>query len=32
LVYGCEAVLPLEIQIPSLRVSLTTEIMDEEKH
>ena len=32
LVYGCEAVLPLEIQIPSLRVALTTEMTNEEKH
>ena len=32
LVYGCEAVLPLEIQIPSLRVALTTEMTTEEKH
>ena len=32
LVYGCEAVLPLEIQIPSLRVTLTAEMTNEEKH
>jgi len=32
LVYGCDAVLPLKIQIPSLRVTLTTEMTDEEKH
>jgi len=32
LVYGCEAVLPLEIQIPSLRVALTTKMTNEEKH
>ena len=32
LVYGCEAVLQLEIQIPSLRVALTTRMTDEEKH
>ena len=32
LVYGCEAVLLLEIQIPSLRVTLTTEMTNEEKH
>ena len=32
LVYGCEAVLPLEIQIPSLCVALTTEMTNEEKH
>jgi len=31
LVYGCEAVLPLEIRIPSLRVALTVE-MANEKH
>ena len=30
--YGCEAVLPLEIQIPSLRVALTTRMADEEKY
>jgi len=32
LVYGVEAVLPLEIQIPSLRVALATEMTDEEQH
>jgi len=32
LVYGCEAVLPLEIQIPSLRVALTTRMAEEKKH
>ena len=32
LVYGCEAILPLEIQISSLRVALTAEITNEEKH
>jgi len=32
LVYGCEAILLLEIQISSLRVALTTEMTDEEKH
>ena len=32
LVYGCETVLPLEILIPSLRVALTTRMMDEEKY
>jgi len=32
LVYGCEAMLPLEIQIPSLRVALTAEMTKEEKH
>jgi len=32
LVYGYEAVLPPEIQIPSLRVALTMEMTDEEKH
>ena len=29
LVYGCEAVVPLEVQIPSLRVSLQNEITQE---
>jgi len=32
LVYGCEVVLSLEIQIPSLRVALTTEMTNGEKH
>ena len=32
LVYECEAVLSLEIQISSLRVALTTRMVDEEKH
>ena len=32
LIYGCEAVLPLEIQISSLSVALTTEMINEEKH
>ena len=32
LVYGHEAVLPLEIQIPSLRVALIMEMTDEEKY
>jgi len=32
LVYGCEVVLPLEIEIPSMRVTLTTRMVDEEKH
>jgi len=32
LVYGCEVVLLLEIQISSLRVALTTKMIDEEKH
>jgi len=32
LVYGCEVVLPLGIQIPSLYVALTTEMTNEEKH
>jgi len=32
LVYECEAVLPLKIQIPSLRVALTVEMTNEEKH
>jgi len=32
LVYGCKVVLPLEIQIPSLHVTLTAEMTNEEKH
>lgn len=32
LVYGCEAILTLEIQISSLGVSLTTKMTDEVKH
>ena len=32
LVYRCEAVLPLEIQISSLRVALMAEMTNEEKH
>jgi len=32
LVYGCEAILPLEIQILSLPVALTTKMIDKEKH
>jgi len=32
LVYGCEVVLPLEIQITSLQVALATEMTNEEKH
>ena len=32
LVYGCEVVLPLEFQILSLRVALTAEMTNEEKH
>ena len=32
LVNGCEAVLPLEIQIPSLCVALTMEMTNEEKN
>jgi len=32
LVYGCEVVLPLEIQIPSLLITLATKMMNEEKH
>ena len=32
LVYGCEAVLSLEIQIPSLHVALITEMTNEERH
>ena len=30
--YGCEAVLLLEVQISSLRIALTTKIADKEKH
>ena len=30
LVYGCEAVIPLEIQMPSLRVALITKITSED--
>jgi len=32
LVYGCESVIPLKIQILSLRVTLTTQITDEDNH
>jgi len=32
LAYRCEAVLPLKIQILSLRIALTTEMTDKEKH
>ena len=32
LVYGCEAVLQLKIQIPSLHVALTMDMTNEEKH
>jgi len=32
LVYGCEAILPLEIQILSLRVALPMEMTNEKKH
>jgi len=32
LVYRCEAVIPLEIQIPSLRVVLATKITVEDNH
>ena len=32
LVYGCEVIFPLEIQIPSLHVTLTTEMTNKEKH
>ena len=32
LVYGCEAVIPLEIQIPSLCVALATKVTDEDNH
>src|SRR3954465_7449292 len=31
LVYGCEAVLPLEIQIPSLRLAIISGMTEEEK-
>ena len=30
-VYGCEAVLPLEIQIPSLRIALATKMTEADK-
>ena len=32
LVYRCEAILPLEFQIPSLHVALRMEMTNEEKH
>ena len=32
LVYECEAVIPLEIQILSLRVALVTQMTDEDNH
>jgi len=32
LVYGCEDILSLKIQIPSLRTALVTEMTNEEKH
>jgi len=32
LVYKCEVVLPLEIQIPSLRVALSTTMTNEDRH
>jgi hypothetical protein len=32
LVYGCEAVLPLEIQIPSLRIAVATKMTEEDNH
>ena len=32
MVYGCEAVIPLEIQISSLRVALATQMSDEDNH
>src|SRR3954464_9412084 len=32
LVYRCEAVLPLRIQIPSLRIALASSMTKEEKH
>ena len=31
-VYGCEAFIPLEIKIPSLRVALTTKMTNEDNH
>src|SRR3954469_11443318 len=31
LVYGCEAVLPLEIQMPSLRIAIASSMTEEEK-
>src|SRR4051812_37062771 len=31
LVYGCEVVLPLEIQIPSLRIAIASSMTEEEK-
>src|SRR5436190_14446958 len=31
LVYGCKAVLPLEIQIPSLRIAIASSMTEEEK-
>jgi len=32
LVYECKVVIPLEIQIPSLRVALATQLTDEDNH
>lgn len=32
LVYGCEAVLPMDIQIMSIRVTISTGMTDKEKH
>ena len=32
LVHGCDVVFSLEIQIPSLCIALTAEMMDEDKH
>ena len=32
MVYECESVLPVKIQIPSLRITLTIEVTHEDKH
>ena len=32
LIYGCEAVVPLEIQIPSLPIALATKVTDEDNY
>ena len=32
LVYGCEVVLPLEIQIPTLRIALALDMTNKDKH
>ena len=32
LVYGCEVIMPLELQIPSLRITLAIEMTNEDKH